>query len=224
MSTFGPRRRIALQAGVTLLTVLCVVVSGCAPSPSPPISRETAKDQTRTSTPTLAATRMPVPLHEPGPVRRSWSDAMLTANFCGVSGPIRFRRRQAVAPSTVYGQVSLYAGSPSYGTLTTIGTVAAIPITCNNGGGTGAGDLASAFVIVAEIDDRLVSLAEVTPQTQVGERAHSVSDLRITGRTIEAREYWYRSEDATCCPSGQAVTTWRFENNQFTPGYPHVTQ
>jgi hypothetical protein len=157
-------------------------------------------------------------------VRGSWENARLTAEFCGVSGPIQFKGDGARAPSATYGEVDLVMGTPEYGRLDVpIGAVAAIWVDCNNTGGTGAGDLGSAYIIVAQQRDRLVSLAEITPQAQIGDRSQEVDAVTFHGHFIQVSENWYRSEDADCCPSGRATTIWTYQGGVFRPGIPHIT-
>ena len=213
-------------AVAVLIVLACWLAAGCAaPSPSPPIVRGGSQPVITTTTPSPEPERRPVPLGAGESVRRSWDNARVTAEFCGVTGAVRVKDGLATAPSKIYGAVTLFIGTPSYGTLDApIGPVAAVPVGCNNGGGTGAGDLASAYLIVAERGGRLLSFAEITPLAEVGERAHKVIEVTFRGQAIEAHEAWYRSEDGTCCPSGLAVTTWTYDGDAFTPSPAHITR
>jgi hypothetical protein len=209
-----------------LVALVCWLATGCgAPSPSQHIVRGESRPVIVTATPSPEAVRRPVALGAGTSVRRSWQNARVTAEFCGVAEAVRVVDGLATAPSTIFSEVTLFVGTPSYGTLDEpVGPVAAVPVGCNNGGGTGAGDLASAYMIVAERDGRLLSFAEITPKAHVGERAHKVFAVTFGDQAIEAHELWYRSEDATCCPSGRAATTWTYQDGTFTPSPAHITR
>jgi hypothetical protein len=208
-----------------LLTSALTLAAGCAaPSAGPPIARQLESHPVVTiSAPPTPARPAPVPLGEGRSVRQPWEDASLTAQFCGVSGAVRFKDRAARARSTLYSEVALYMGTPVYGRLDTLGEVAGISVACNNTGGTAAGDLGGAYVIVVARDGQLLSVAELVPQADVGDRPSFIRGVSFRGNTVVAHEAWYRSEDANCCPSGRAETPWHYDDGTFSPGWPHVS-
>jgi hypothetical protein len=158
-------------------------------------------------------------------VHRDWRNAPVAAAFCGVVGTVRLTDSAGEAPSTLYGKVALFAGDASYGTMSEpLGEVAAVPIFCNNGGGTAAGDLDGGIMIVSVQDAQLVAAAEITPQTSFNDRARAMRAVQIDGDSIMVVETWYRNEDATCCPSGKANVRWTYRDGVLQPGSPHITQ
>ena len=88
-----------------------------------------------TNAPPTTAPHTPVPLGTGRSVRQAWPNALLTAEFCGVRGAVRFAESLARAPSTLYSEVDLYLGRPTYGRLDPYGEAAAVPVTCNDTGG-----------------------------------------------------------------------------------------
>lgn len=211
--------------GAAALLVSALVIAGCAaPTAGPPIPRAAQAHPVLTTTaPPTTPPRTPVPLGQGRSVRRSWPDASLTAEFCGVRGAVRFTDSIARAPSSLYSEVDLYLGRPTYGRLDPFGEAAALPVTCNNTGGTAAGDLGAAYVIVVERDGHLLSLAELVPQSDVGDRPSTLRGVAFRGDSIVAFEHWYRSEDATCCPSGTAETAWTPRAGTLVAQFPHLS-
>ena len=218
------RRR---PAAITVLSLLVgILLGGCtAPAPSPPIERDpAAQPAIITATPRVSAAPVAVDLQAGRTVRRDWLNAPVTAAFCGVEGAVQLEDGIGEAPSTLYGKVQLFAGDVSYGTMSEpLREIAAVPISCNNGGGTGAGDLDGGIMIVSVQEGRLVAVGEITPQTIFNDRARRVLAERIDGDAILVTEYWYRNEDATCCSSGRAEIRWTYADGMLRPSAPHVT-
>jgi hypothetical protein len=214
-------------ASTVFLVLLGVLLGGCAaPAASPPIVRDPAAQPVIVTTaPRARAEPVLVDLEAGGTVRRDWLNAPVTAGFCGVEGAVRLEDGIGEAASTLYGKVVLIAGDVSYGTMSEpLREVAAVPISCNNGGGTGAGDLDGGIMIVSIQDRRLVAVGEITPQTVFNDRARRVVTERIGGDAITVTEYWYRNEDATCCSSGRAEVRWTYADGVLKPGAPHITK
>ncbi|GAA4604206.1 hypothetical protein GCM10023195_14260 [Actinoallomurus liliacearum] len=189
-----------------------------SPSPSPagtPV-RTIAPSQTTTATTGTA----PLNLRH-----YDWGNATIPVPFCSVTGTVRFTKKEATAPSTKWGNVHLVQlGDVAYGDLLGNGhPVAALPLTCDNGGGTGDSELAAADVIFDGSSGRLSLVGVVTPQQPSAEITTNIDKVKITLGRIKAYEIWYRRPDASCCATGKAVTDWTYANGRLTPGPPQIT-
>ncbi len=50
-----------------------------------------------------------------------------------------------------------------------------------------------------------------------------LTKVELTRGRVVAYETWYRPSDATCCPSGTAVTVWTLQGGRLSPGAPRIT-
>jgi WD40 repeat protein len=153
-----------------------------------------------------------------------WKNAAISVPFCSISGTVQFKNKEATAPSRKWGKVHIsQLGDVTYGDLLGNGhPVAALPLMCDNGGGTGDSILASADIIFDGSTGQLVALGTIIPQQPSASVTSSLDKIKITRGHITAHEIWYRPPDATCCPSGRAITEWNYANGKFTPGTPHI--
>ncbi|WP_320777446.1 hypothetical protein [Streptomyces sp. CRN 30] len=156
----------------------------------------------------------------------NWRDVRVPGTFCDIPGLITFHDGRATATSRTWGRVDLSREpEPTYGD---IGgdrrPEAALGVECNNGGGTAAGQLAFGSVIYASDKGRLTVLRSITPQQQPpGQPPTLLAELRMERGRIEVEERWYRPRDATCCPTGTAVTVWVLDDGRLTPRPPRIT-
>lgn len=161
--------------------------------------------------------------------RRQWTQETLTVQLCGVDGPVRFRDGSAQATSSRFGAVELSVndtGPVVYGDLDGDGAdEAAVTVVCDNGGGTGAGELEQGSVLVGAVGGRLISIGTVVPQTPRRDHQHVplINGVRIAAHTVTVAEGVYRAEDPDCCPGAKASTVWSLTGGRLVPGKPVVT-
>ena len=156
----------------------------------------------------------------------NWPNASIPGQYCDVPGSVQLKAGEANASSTWWGHVQFLKNSPVvYGNLGgQVQEVAAVPVICTNGGGTADGQLVEAYLIFTGVGGKLTALGAITPQ----ERPNNVHVSLFTGLSISpgqitTQEEWYRQNDATCCPTGKAITEWTYTGGKFIPGTPDVT-
>jgi WD40 repeat protein len=194
--------------------------SAAAAGPVPPVTAPAGTPAPAPPRPSPATTAKPLDLR-----RYDWANAELPVPFCSVTGTVRFRNMDATAPSTEWGQVHLRQfGKVSYGDLLGNGhPVAAVPLQCDNGGGTADSELAAADAIFDGSSGRLTLLGAVTPQQPSAQITTNIDKVRISRGRITVYEIWYRPPDNSCCATGRAVTDWTYVNGRFVPAAPHIT-
>ena len=157
-----------------------------------------------------------------------WRNIPVPATACGTAQPVRLHRGTGFAHSLVYPWWSVIdVGAAwerdvvSYGDVDGDGRdEAAVAVSCGNGGGTAAGQLAYATVIFTAERNSLRVLGIIRPRQPLGPTAVAVpivSRVHIRRRAVIAPEAWYGPEDGTCCPSGRARTIWRYSKGQLRP-------
>ena len=134
--------------------------------------------------------------------------------------PVWLRSGGADGMSRLFGRVHIgVTGKPVYGDL--LGprrSAVAVPVICDNGGGTAAGQLASAYAVFREQGSRLSPIGMVTAQYRPRDvHITLVSGLRMQPGTLTVREYWYRPRDGDCCPSGRAIARWTYDGRRLVP-------
>jgi hypothetical protein len=145
-----------------------------------------------------------------------------------VPGVVQFSSGEAKATSDTWGPVEMGVdpGSTVYGDLDGDGVEeAAVSVSCNNGGGTASGQLAFGYVVVRKDSDALSAVGSITARQNPPNASHVtlLGTTEITHNEIRVQELWYRPSDATCCPSGEAETTWSYADSTLTPGQPVIT-
>lgn len=94
---------------------------------------------------------------------------------------------------------------------------------CSNTGRTADSQIENSWVIYAEGPAPLSVLVTLTPQMASDTGDHvayfdsTQGAITITGGSITAKELFYGSQDATCCPSGRATTVWAWNGHAFEP-------
>jgi hypothetical protein len=155
-----------------------------------------------------------------------WSKARLPGDFCGVSGLIKFKDGSANVQSQRWGPVHVFRSSEViYGDVTGDGqTDAAVELICDNGGGTAAGQLGFAYLVMTSRSGQLASLGTILPQKNPA-HVHTtlINSLELSKNVVMVKEAWYRPSDPDCCPSGRAVTVWTTSNGHLVAGSPNVT-
>jgi hypothetical protein len=154
-----------------------------------------------------------------------WLHASLPGDFCGIDGLVRFSDGEATGKSKKWGQVHLGMWNEpeqtAYGDIDGDGQAeAAVAVGCDNGGGTASGQLGFGYVVIRSRDGELVSIGTITPRQEQPDGSHVtlLGDARIDRDQVVVTELWYRASDSTCCPSGQAHTTWHLRDGVLFPG------
>ncbi|MCX2966836.1 LppP/LprE family lipoprotein, partial [Gordonia aquimaris] len=85
---------------------------------------------------------------------------------------------------------------------------------CDNGGGTAAGNIATSYLLFAKEGDNSRVFAELpAQQPKQGEHPTIVTDIARAGDTLTVKEQWYRSADPNCCASGTSESTWQIDGD-----------
>ncbi len=101
---------------------------------------------------------------------------------------------------------------------------AAVPLDCNNNGGTADGLLLDSFAVYSGRTGKLSYLGLITPQHQPKDVLPTLPNIAsIRPGTIVVSEYWYRPNDMTCCPNGRATTRWSLSGGKIMPVATTVT-
>jgi hypothetical protein len=180
------------------------------------------------SSPTASA--FETALRSSDPHRVEWAESTLPGAACGSTNPIRLHRGTADVRSQTYpwwAVVDAYLGPVSYGDVNGDGRdEAAVGVSCSNGGGTAAGQLAFADVVLRSDRKVLRPLGIITPRQPYDPNAGHVPVLgsarakrwvTIRSGEVIAHEGWYGRRDGTCCPSGRARTVWRYTKGTLRP-------
>ncbi|MFJ3326434.1 hypothetical protein ACIPMT_18520 [Streptomyces griseus] len=156
-----------------------------------------------------------------------WARTAVPGDFCDVPGLISFTSGEATVRSDTHGSVHAeqYVENVVYGDVLGDERVeAALRVGCDTGGETGGGRLAWAFVVFTGEQGRLRLVGTVTPQKYEGGHASGFDGVELASGRVTAKETWHRELDATCCPSGKAVTVWRVgADGLLVAGEPRVT-
>jgi hypothetical protein len=101
-----------------------------------------------------------------------------------------------------------------------------ISVDCGNGGGTAAGDLGSADVIVAASENdftgathpiRVLGIVRPRQPEMLATHPPYIGRVEILPGKVIAYEDWYGPNDSDCCPSGRATTIWTYSHGKLTP-------
>ncbi|MBQ0996295.1 hypothetical protein [Streptomyces sp. RK62] len=137
----------------------------------------------------------------------------MPGDFCQIPGTIRLADAEATATSRTWGRVHIgLLPKRLYGDVTGDGRAeAALNVGCDNGGGTAAGQLAFAVVVITAKNGMLRSLGSLGAQhDSPGVHTPLLSATKLERDQVTVTESWYRPSDSTCCPTGTDVSTWTF--------------
>jgi hypothetical protein len=83
-----------------------------------------------------------------------------------------------------------------------------------DGGNTSAGQ---GFVLLSGSDGQVKALGLIDARYTAGnaQARGVVRNVVIAERQVTASELWYRPTDPQCCPSGQAITTWSYIDQEL---------
>lgn len=215
--------KVAAFLGAWMLAWPLTACGGPAPGPKvAPAKPETAVTApTDTPSPT-AHQRMGIYVDD---VRQfDWSRVLLPPDVCGVEGRVELTARGSRQISDRWGGIRVFFHEVKFGEfLTLLGPQAAVSVFCDNGGGTASSILEHAIVMYSSPGGELTALGVITAQKQAPDQPATLLALRTwRPSAILVTELYYRAGDATCCPSGRAVTTWTYEGEVLVPGPPHV--
>jgi hypothetical protein len=221
-----------MQRSPAVLCTTALVLAlgaGCSsPTPDPKVPRASQPSYTETpesspASPTAAALgSAPENLRD-----LDWERTAVPGDYCGVPGLITFTSGEATAQSDTFGKVHAehYPEDVVYGDVLGDSRVeAALRVGCDTGGQTASGRLAWAYLVFTSEERELRLVGTVTPQQYLGGQASAFDGIELASGRVVAHERWYRRNDATCCPSGKAVTTWRpGDDGTLEAGAPRVT-
>jgi hypothetical protein len=156
----------------------------------------------------------------------NWAATPLPGEFCDVPEVLPFTGETVTSPTN--GDVVLHVDPSrvSYGDLDRDGhDEAAVPVYCGNGGGMASGQIAFGYVVAQVAGGSLRAVGTVTAQQQLADASHVtlLDGLRFKEPGLVVEETFYRASDATCCPSGTALTAWTYRDGRLTPGAPAIT-
>ena len=162
------------------------------------------------------------PIHVPSV---NWGDIAIPGQVCEVSGKIQLHDGTAKLSHSGLGPLFVQLGTVTHGFLARGFPVAALNILCSNQGGTAAGQLADGILVFASAGQtRFLGL--LTPQYREPLAPHipfiAVTHIDTQGH-IATAEYFYTPSNADCCPTGRAVTLWKWTGRTFIPGQTKIT-
>jgi hypothetical protein len=104
--------------------------------------------------------------------------------------------------------------------------VAALQVWCDNTGGTADGELAEGIMVFDSPGGHAHFLGTLTPQHKTSALLHIpfivVNRIVSTGH-VAVTVLLYNLSNPTCCPSGRAITIWRWTGRAFVPGRTKIT-
>jgi hypothetical protein len=159
-----------------------------------------------------------------------WRSIQVPGVACYRASPIQLHGGQALLPDPIRGnpvdpggtgpkfdQVIDGFAKVKYGDLERNRPIAAVILSCNNNGGTADGALLYSVVIYEGWAGKLRALGLITPRIQSAQELPTLLEVRSIGRSdVVVAEAFYGPHDGTCCPSGEAVTTWHFSSDRLT--------
>jgi hypothetical protein len=162
--------------------------------------------------------------------RIDWRNVSVPGTTCLTSGEIQLRNGSALIPDDNRGHPTQPgAGGQRYDSLeeilpVTFGDVeggqvdAAVPLYCNNNGGTADGALLYSLAVYSGRKGTVHFLGLITPRHQPADVLPTLlSDVRMSSGMITVSELWYGPRDGTCCPSGKSTTIWKYSAGHLQP-------
>ena len=238
--------------GAAALSMLVVAaLQACGPAPSAARSSSSpgaavppsAPAATAAPTPSAPATAAAGPpgSQDRGAAAFDWKNITVPGDACLSQSPIELVNGAALIPDEVRGRPVGGSGprydhlgefeQPTFGdfegqTSTAMAVDAAVPLGCDNNGGTADGALLYSIAVFSVGSGAQRSVGLITPHQQTaGNLPTLLSNVTMTPGQITITELWYGPDDPTCCPSGKAQTTWRYAGGSLTyAGTRIVTQ
>jgi hypothetical protein len=166
-----------------------------------------------------------------------WNNSSVPGRACFRSDDIRLHDGNVLLPDNVHGrpvrpgsdgvrydQLGL-GGRVAYGDFQGDGhDDAAVPLDCNNNGGTADGLLLNSVAVYSGRTGAPTYLGLITPRHQPEHVLPTLlSVASITSGTITVHEAWYGPNDMTCCPHGRATSTWSLSAGKVVPVATKIT-
>lgn len=208
----------------SVTSLLLVVLMAACGGPS----KEPTAAATRVASPTTMASR---PTTRPADLRAvDWGDVTVPGKLCFQSSPIQLHKGGAQLVDPVHGLPDPGSTGPSY--VDIVDNYAAVryldldpgvpaafvSVDCNNNGGTADGVILYAIVVYRGSHGHLDLVGTLTPRVQPADELPTLLGVqRVTPGRISVSESWYRPNDGTCCPSGNATSTWGYSQGRIYP-------
>lgn len=173
--------------------------------------------------------------------RVDWLSMCVPLDFCGGDGAIRldegggvFKPVQPPEGTATNGRRMVNdadfddpsSANVQYGDIDGDGVdEAALHVNCSNGGGTGGGELRFDLFIYRVTDERL-DLIDVlrTLDVEDDQLPSLPGDAQLGDGSIIVPSAYYGPSDGTCCPTGRATTTWRYDGTRLVLDTVRVTK
>ncbi|MFG2681542.1 hypothetical protein [Streptomyces sp. NPDC048392] len=156
-----------------------------------------------------------------------WANATIPGGLCRHRGGIRLRDGTATGVSSTFDRpepdmpqdVGAFTNEVVYGDLTGDGAwEAALPVLCANHDSTAAGQRAMGVLVFDGAAGRLRLIGTlVGQQPRLGEPPNLLRVEKITRGGITVTEQFYGADDANCCPTGLARSTWTYTGGGLAP-------
>jgi hypothetical protein len=170
-----------------------------------------------------------------------WLSLCIPLGFCGGDGAIRLKDGGGVFEAMDSPQGTAWSGRrtvndaalPESSTANVqFGDVdgdgadeAALHVDCSNGGGTAAGILRYDLFIFRAVDGRLDLMNVLrSPQVEDDQLPSLPGEARLGGGLVSVPGAFYGPSDGTCCPSGEATTSWRYDGTTLVLDTVEVTK
>jgi hypothetical protein len=213
----------------TTALVLTLGVGCSAPSPGPKVPKASLPSYSEPAAPSSAPPAATSLGTAPQELRNiDWEHSAVPGDFCDIPHLINFTSGEATAQSRTWGKVhvGISPHDVTYGNVSGDSrTEAAVPVECDNGGGTAAGQLVFGYIVFASDARQLKLLGTITPQQNPsGVHTTLLGNIELAPGRVNVQEMWYRPGDPDCCPTGKATTTWTLNDDKIlAAGPPHIT-
>jgi len=158
----------------------------------------------------------------------NWGNVTIPGQLCEVKGSIRLHDGHAtVNHGSGYGvPLDVLTTTVTHGYLGHGLPVTALQVWCDTQSGTAAAELAEGIMVFDSPGGRPHLLGTLTPQYRPSPAAHTpyiTVDRIDTAGHIAVTELFYRPSNPDYCPSGRAVTIWKWTGRKFVPGRTKIT-
>jgi hypothetical protein len=213
---------------ICLTGLVLALVVGCSTSDPEPRVPRTSQPPYTEHPETSAPPTPPALGSAPDDLRElDWTHTAVPGGFCDVPGLITFKSGRAWAQSGTWGNIHAEHRPEDvvYGDV--IGdsrAEAALLVGCDNGGETAGGRLVWAFLVFTSEKRKLRLVGTIIPQQYLSGQASGFDGIELSFGRVIAHEVWFRENDANCCPTGKATTTWKpGDDGTLQPGSPRIT-
>lgn len=158
----------------------------------------------------------------------NWGNVTIPGGLCEVKGSIKLHNGYAtVSHGSGFGvPLAVNTAARTHAYLGHGLPVTALEIWCNRLGGTAAGQLAEGILVFSSPASQPHLLGVLTARYRPRPAGHipyiSVKSISTAGH-VTVTEFFYTPANPDCCPSGQAVTVWKWTGRKFVPGRTRIT-